>query len=195
MDNEFSANIVTNGIDISNIKFLKPLHYVLFANALLIAIICISGVFKREDALVLNGRSIVLISACWIIYEIVKKATNVFLDNVYFIPLAVSKFENLSFTDRLYKKGLTKERVYYSDKQQVQQAIEKIVNKLKKDINTKLTIILSVFMVDFCFLWGYLQYWDIKKALLFSLLGIPIGIVLTIIASFIYSFIKKRKES
>lgn len=183
-DKQAAANIVSRGIALNNIQILKKTQWLLVIDVWLIFALCCLTPQVKSYEVSRELVSIDIIATCWALFEICRNALNIYRDNAAVIPAAVRSFGSKAFGENCLKAGYTKELIYLPGKDQQDAKIE----ELKKGLSTKIfrkTIVILVILLtgSFC-LWGFIRFWEVPKALLLGLLGIPAGLLVGVLLTY-----------
>lgn len=173
LDKKAAANIVGNGAGIRNITIIKRMEWLLIVDVWFVFGLCClvsrQQTYERSRELLM----IDVIATGWALFEIIKRAIDIYKDYSLNIPEAVRLFGSKAYAENCYKAGLTEELIYLADKKQQEDKIAELKKRLQSDILKKMLVPLVILLVGSFCLWGYIRYWETGKALLFGLLGIP----------------------
>lgn len=189
LETKAAAEIITHGVSVKNVKFVKALDWIIFADLLVISIICMAGVYKVDDNLLKTGKMIAILGTLWPIFDVVSTACRIYSEYSINISPAVHIFMNSTSAGNAYRNGYTKQMIVYTPKE-ADEKIKELKKKLRFDISKSIFVLLIIFSMVGFFLGGYLLYWDTKKAGLFALIGIGFGLLVTV-GQHIFNVIKK----
>ncbi len=185
LDKKAASNIVSNGVSIRNIPLLARGNWLLVADVWFVFILCCVTQHRNDYATSRNLLMIDVIATCWALFEISKKALAVYGDNARYIPAAVSLFGSRDYAKECRRLGYTRELVDLADERKRTEKTAELERKLRMDVFRKTAFILVLLLTGSFCLWGFIRYWEVKKALLFGLLGIPAALLVSLFIALI----------
>ena len=119
------------------------------------------------------------IATCWAMFEISKKSLKLFDDYSYNVPFAIQMVRSKSIAENCHKYYPNEQLIFIDSDEMADKKEKEIKGKLAKDIFKKtLVVTLILLLGTFCLL-GYIRYWEVTKALLFGILGIPAALLVS----------------
>ncbi|MBQ6477903.1 MAG: hypothetical protein IJI44_00910 [Erysipelotrichaceae bacterium] len=179
LDKKAASAIVTSGMNISNISILKGSNWLLVADVWFLFILCCLRYREKNVALQNELLMLDIIATCWALFEIIRKAIKIYTDYAENIPEAVHLFTERMYAENCFQSGYTKELIHLKNGEEEAAKTEEIKKKLRTDIFKKMILVMVILLTGSMCLLGFIRYWNVKSALLFGLLGIPVALIIT----------------
>lgn len=183
-----ASEILTYGVSVKNVKFVKGLDWFILVDMLIISVILMANVYKIDENLIKTGRMIAIFGTLWCVVDVVATALKIYGEYVINIAPAVHIFMNSASAGNAYRKGYTKELIRLTP-EEAENKIKQLKRKLRFAISEKIVVLLCIFCLGGCYLGGYLLFIETpnpaSKAGLFALIGIGLGLLFTAIQQLI----------
>lgn len=191
IDKKAAANILYKGVDVRNATVIKKGNWLLIFDVWFVFMLCVMSNYPNTADRVKELLIIDAIATCWAIFEISKKSLKLFDDYSFNVPFAIQMVRSRIVAENCNKYYPNEKMIFIDNDEDAAKKEKEIKNKLANDIFKK-TIVVSLILLlgSFCLL-GYIRYWEVTKAVLFGLLGIPAALIVSLLLMLVEKYMIK----
>lgn len=189
LDDRSAVSIVTRGVGLGRTGLVKGLDWLLIADVFLMAALLLMGLWELSEKLSNRMLSIDLISFGWFMVDVIGRSVQIDRDYSLNIAPAVERFGIKSFSEKVYKQGLTNKLFYFANEEEKTVKTKELKADLSKKIVSRISLAMILMWVGAAMLLGMVIYMDRVRAFAFAFIGMIAGLVTLIV---LYMILKNR---